>query len=170
MTTVRALWAPARPHVARAATLYRTAAAHADLLKPVALLAARLLVARVFLLSGLTKWNGFKVSGDAYYLFADEFFAKYDLPRGVTDALTVASAVGEVALPVLLIFGLASRASALGLLAMTTVIQVFVYPDAWWNVHAWWAAVLLVIVSVGPGAVSLDRLLGLEPAQGAERK
>ncbi len=166
----RALRAPLRSTAARAAALYSGLAAHADLVRPVALLAARLLVARVFLLSGLTKWNGASISGDAFYLFEHEFFGQYDLPSGVTNALTVASAVGEVVLPMLLILGLFSRASALGLLAMTAVIQVFVYPDAWWGVHAWWMVVLLVTVGSGPGALSLDRLLGLDAKPNAAPK
>jgi putative oxidoreductase len=162
MTRSRAFWAPARPCLDRAAAFYRTGVAHADVVRPVALLGARLLVARVFLLSGLTKWNGLSISNDAYYLFADEFFGRYSLPRAVTDGLTVMSAVGEIILPIPLALGLFSRASALGLLAMTLVIQIFVYPDAWWTVHAWWAAALLVTIGAGPGALSVDRLLGFE--------
>ena len=41
---------------------------------------------------------------------------------------------------------------------MTLVIQIFVYPDAWWTVHAYWAALLLVLIARGPGALSLDAL------------
>jgi putative oxidoreductase len=161
----RNLWAAAQRYADPAVESYRAAALRADIVRPVALLAARLLVARVFLLSGLTKWDGFSISGDAYYLFAEEFFGRYNLPRLVSDGLTVMSAVGELALPILLIFGLFSRASALGLLAMTLVIQLFVFPDAWWNVHAWWSAALLVTIGAGPGALSLDRMLRLEPAR-----
>ena len=38
------------------------------------------------------------------------------------------------------------------------MIQVFVFPDAWWTVHAYWAALLLVLIARGPGALALDRL------------
>ena len=41
---------------------------------------------------------------------------------------------------------------------MTLVIQFFVYPDAWWTVHAYWAALLLVLIARGPGALALDWL------------
>jgi putative oxidoreductase len=53
---------------------------------------------------------------------------------------------------------------------MTTVIEVFVYPDAW-PTHLSWAGLLLPILARGGGAWSLDRLLGLDsvPAKaGAE--
>ena len=55
--------------------------------------------------------------------------------------------------------GLGTRFAALALLGMTAVIEVFVYPDAW-PTHAVWAASLLYLVARGPGAVSLDYLLG----------
>lgn len=148
--------------VKRARNLYRQAAESAVHFQWLALLAARLLVARVFFLSGLTKWDGFAIRDDTFYLFADEYFSKYALPAPVTNAFAVASSIGEVALPILLAFGLLSRVAALGLMAMTLVIQVFVYPDAWWNVHAWWLALLALIVVSGPGAVSVDRRIGLE--------
>ncbi|MEI6419103.1 MAG: DoxX family protein, partial [Sphingomonadales bacterium] len=50
------------------------------------------------------------------------------------------------------------------LLGMTATIQIFVYPDAW-PTHLSWAAIMLPIIARGPGAFSLDRLLGLEPAR-----
>jgi putative oxidoreductase len=63
-------------------------------------------------------------------------------------------------LPLLLALGLATRFSALGLLAMTAVIQVFVYPAAW-PTHLTWAVGLLYLAGRGGGALSLDRLLGI---------
>jgi putative oxidoreductase len=134
----------------------------ADALRSLALAAARLLVARVFLLSGLTKWDGLTIRDDAFYLFADEYFAKYALAPAVTNAFAIAAAIGEIVLPTLLILGLLTRFAALGLLAMTTVIQVFVYPEAWWTAHAWWAVVLAAIIAMGPGAWSADRWLKLD--------
>jgi putative oxidoreductase len=142
--------------------LYRRAVAGASKLNWIGLLAARLLVARVFLLSGLTKWDGFTIREDTFYLFADEYFAKYALPTPMINVFAVAASIAEIALPILLIFGLFTRAAALGLFVMTLVIQVFVYPDAWWQVHAWWAVVLFLIVLHGPGVASLDRRLKLD--------
>jgi putative oxidoreductase len=60
--------------------------------------------------------------------------------------------------PVLLVLGLATRYSALALLAMTAVIQIFVFPDAW-PTHGTWAACFLILIARGPGAVSLDHLI-----------
>ena len=59
---------------------------------------------------------------------------------------------------ILLVLGLASRFAALGLLAMTAVIQVFVYPGAW-PTHGVWAACLLLVAARGPGPWSLDHVL-----------
>ena len=72
-----------------------------------------------------------------------------------------------VHLSVLLIVGLASRLSAAWLLAMTAVIQS-VYPSGWPE-HILWATALLVVITRGPGVVSLDHLLfrtRLDPAFG----
>ena len=63
--------------------------------------------------------------------------------------------------PILLAFGLLTRYAALGLLAMTAVIQL-TYPDGWQNFHLPWAAMALAIMAFGPGAISLDRLLGID--------
>lgn len=50
---------------------------------------------------------------------------------------------------------------------MTLVIQAFVYPAAW-ATHGLWAACLLALVRVGPGAPSLDAALGIDgPGPGA---
>jgi putative oxidoreductase len=42
--------------------------------------------------------------------------------------------------------------------AMTTVIEVFVYPQAWPK-HIQWAAMLLILICRGPGELSIDQLL-----------
>ena len=69
------------------------------------------------------------------------------------------SALAPLALPVLLILGLFTRLGALGMLAMTMVIQLFVYPDAWLNAHMFWATILFAIVALGPeGSPSITSL------------
>jgi putative oxidoreductase len=148
--------------IARCRDIYAGLAARADVLSPAALLGVRLLVARVFFLSGLTKWNGLTIRNDAYYLFQDEYFARYALPEPLVNAFAVAASIAEIALPLLLALGLLTRFAALGLLIMTLVIQIFVYPDAWWTVHAWWLAFLAMILATGPGPLALDRALGLD--------
>jgi putative oxidoreductase len=58
---------------------------------------------------------------------------------------------------VLLVAGLFTRWSALALLGMTAVIEIFVYPLAW-PTHLTWAALLLPLIVYGGGDWSLDRL------------
>ena len=57
-------------------------------------------------------------------------------------------------MPVLLVFGLASRVAGLGLLVMMLVVQ-FTVPDGW-PIHITWAAMALGIMARGPGRFSLD--------------
>ena len=64
----------------------------------------------------------------------------------------------ELTAPVLLVLGLLTRATALVLLGMTTVIEIFVYPQAW-PTHIQWAAMLLVLLCRGAGALSIDHVL-----------
>ena len=64
----------------------------------------------------------------------------------------------ELSTSVLLVLGLLTRPAALVLLGMTTVIEVFVYPQAW-PTHIQWAAMLLVLLARGPGQLSLDALI-----------
>ena len=68
------------------------------------------------------------------------------------------AAIQEHLSSVLLVIGLASRLSALGLFGMTMVIQLFVYPSGWPQ-HILWIGLLLLIIARGPGAVSLDQLV-----------
>jgi hypothetical protein len=44
---------------------------------------------------------------------------------------------------------------------LTATIQL-TYPDGWANFHLYWAATVLAILTFGPGAISLDRLVGLD--------
>jgi putative oxidoreductase len=71
------------------------------------------------------------------------------------------AAYAEHLFPILLVAGLFTRVSALALLIMTAVIEIFVYPDAW-PTHLSWAGLLLPLIARGGGAWSLDRLLGIE--------
>jgi putative oxidoreductase len=120
-------------------------------------LAARLGIAGVFWLSGRTKVEGWlTVTDGAVALFAEE----YQVPLLPPEFAAHMAAYAEHLFPVLLVLGLFTRASALALLGMTAVIQVFVYPSAW-PTHLTWAVALLYLVGRGAGAVSVDRALGL---------
>jgi len=116
-------------------------------------LIARLSIAAVFWQSGQTKVEGWKLSDSALYLFENE----YKLPLDPWLAAHLA-AFAEHFFPILLVIGLASRLSALALLGMTLVIEIFVYPAAW-PTHGTWAACLLFIAARGPGCISLDTLV-----------
>ncbi len=117
---------------------------------PYALLALplRFAVATVFWNSGTTKlanWN------TTLALFTDEYHVPLLSPEL---AASVAASI-ELSTPVLLVLGLLTRPAAAVLLAMTAVIEIFVYPQAW-PTHIQWAAMLLVLLCRGPGALSLD--------------
>jgi len=120
-------------------------------------LVARIAIAAIFLQSGRTKVEGFlAVTPSAVELFRDE----YRLPLLPPEAAAHLAAWAEHLFPALLIVGLLSRPSALALLAMTAVIEIFVYPLAW-PTHLTWAGLLLVVIARGAGPVSLDRVFGL---------
>lgn len=87
-------------------------------------------------------------------LFRDEYQVPV-LPPEV--AANMALSI-EIAAPVLLILGLLTRATVLVLLGMTTVIQIFVYPDAW-PTHVQWTAMNVVLLCRGAGFFSLDHYL-----------
>jgi putative oxidoreductase len=122
----------------------------------------RIALAVPFFKSGLTKWDGFlSLSPAATFLFEEEFklhiFGQaYDFP--LPTAFAYLDSIAEIVLPVLLVIGLATRFSALALLVMTGVIQLVV-PEGWANFHLPWAGLALAIIALGPGALSLDRLL-----------
>lgn len=142
--TLRSRWQRLADALARAVP--------ADLL----LLAARVALAAIFFLSGRTKVEGvLSVSDNAVALFADE----YRLPLLSPQLAAHAAAYAEHLFPLLLVLGLATRASALALLGMTAVIQIFVYPSAW-PTHLSWAVLMLLLVQRGAGGISLDRRLG----------
>jgi putative oxidoreductase len=121
------------------------------------LFALRFFPAVVFWQSGRTKVEGFSIKDSTWFLFEHEFA----LPLIPHTWAAVLATVAEHLLPALLIVGLLSRVSALGLLGMTAVIQIFVYPSAWVT-HGMWACALLATAAWGPGRWSLDHALGLD--------
>ncbi|TDN64028.1 putative oxidoreductase [Paraburkholderia sp. BL10I2N1] len=111
----------------------------------------RLAVATVFWNSAMTKladWNA------ALELFREEYKVPV-LPPDVAAHIAVSI---ELSTPVLLVLGLGVRPATLVLLGMTLVIEIFVYPQAW-PTHIQWAAMLLVLLCRGAGALSLDHLI-----------
>ncbi|WP_432769749.1 MAG: DoxX family protein [Sphingopyxis sp.] len=123
-----------------------------------ALLLLRVALAGVFWRSGQTKvveGSFLSIDPSQYDLFASEF-SGLPLDPALAVPLTV---MAEHLFPALLLVGLATRVSAGALLVMTLVIQIFVFPDAWWPVHSLWAAMAAVLIVRGGGFFSLDALL-----------
>lgn len=129
-------------------------------------LLARIGLAFTFWLSGQTKveglvleplglqvqWGWPRVSESALELFRSE----YALPLLPPEWAALMAATAEHVLPLLLLFGLGTRVAALGILGMTLVIQLFVYPLAF-PTHALWAAAALQLIAHGGGRFALDR-------------
>ena len=122
------------------------------------LLIARFGIAAIFFLSGRTKVEGLlTITSSAYDLFETEYLLPLISPNIAVHAATYA----EHLFPIMLVVGLLTRGAAAGLLGMTLVIEIFVYPDAW-PTHLSWAAILLPLIVRGPGRWSLDAVFGLE--------
>lgn len=111
----------------------------------------RLAVAQVFWSSAMTKLANWDA---ALYLFQTD----YKLPFVPPEVAAYLGTSIELSTPVLLVLGLATRLAAFLLLGMVSVIEIFVYPQAW-PTHIQWAAMLLVLLCRGGGTLSLDHLL-----------
>jgi putative oxidoreductase len=120
-------------------------------------LVARVSIAAVFFQSGRTKVEGFLTLTDGTY---ELFRTEYRLPLVPPEIAAHMSAYVETFVPMLLVLGLATRCSAFVLLGMTTIIEIFVYPDAW-PTHLSWAAILLYLIARGGGKLSLDHAMGI---------
>src|SRR5712664_78364 len=111
----------------------------------------RFAVATVFWNSAMAKLANWDTT---LSLFSDE----YQLPLLPPEIAAYAAATVELTTPVLLVLGLLARPAAFVLLGMTAVIEIFVYPQSW-PTHVQWAAMLLVLLCRGAGALSIDHLL-----------
>jgi putative oxidoreductase len=115
------------------------------------LLALRLLLANVFLRSGLLKVQSWE---STLALFENE----YAVPLLSPTVAAWAGTAGEIGLPILLILGLATRFSATGLFILNAV-AAYSYPDisgAGLKDHVLWAWWCGWLVCMGAGRVSLD--------------
>jgi putative oxidoreductase len=115
----------------------------------------RLAVAGVFLKAGLNKIASWELT---VQLFADE----YKVPVFPPEIAARMAVTFEIGCSLLLVAGLLTRVATLPLLGMILVIQTFVYPSAW-SEHLTWGSILIFLLTRGPGALSADRLIGLEP-------
>ena len=115
----------------------------------------RLAVGATFFRSGMNKVESFDT---AITLFREE----YRLPLLPPELAAYLGTAVELGAPVLLVLGLFARLGAAALLAMTLVIQFLVYP-ANWPEHLMWASILTYVLSRGPGALSIDRIIAFNP-------
>lgn len=127
----------------------------APLAEGAALLLVRLALAGVFWRSGRSKvveGSWLEISDTTRFLFETDYSGTPLPPEIAAPMATYA----EHLFPILLVLGFATRFSALGLLGMTLVIQLFVYPEAWWQVHVLWSALAAMLIVRGGGILSLD--------------
>ncbi len=140
----------------RIAGLYNHVADVLDWLQPLFLLITRLYVAKVFFSSGLLKverWDS------TLALFANE----YHVPLLSPQVAALLGTAAELGLPVLLLFGIGTRAVALALFAFN-IVAVISYPDlsdAGLKDHILWGVLMLAIAFFGPGKLAVDRWLGV---------
>lgn len=130
-----------------------------DKLQPLALLAARLYIAKVFMWSGwlkLTSWD------QTVGLFTDE----YRVPLLPPEPAAIVGTFGELFFPALLVLGLFGRIGALGTFAVNAM-AVISYShvlfgegfEAAIGQHILWGTLTLGLALFGPGAISVDRWL-----------
>jgi putative oxidoreductase len=141
-----------------------TALLASPLAEAMMLLLVRIVLAGIFWRSGRTKVEDgslLTISENTIYQFDDAPFN--NVPFLSPDLAAHISLYAEHLFPILLVIGLLTRVSALALLGMTLVIQLFVFPEAWWPVHSLWVVLALVLIVRGGGMLSLDALLHKRP-------
>jgi len=133
---------------------YKFFAELTSLLEPVALLAARCYVAWAFFSSGLTKLRDW----DSTLLL---FEYEYQVPVLPFELAAYLGTAGEIILPILLIIGLASRFSALGLFVVNIVAVISLEDIAAvaYAEHVLWGVLLAFVVVFNGGKLALDNLI-----------
>ena len=114
-------------------------------------LAMRIAVGSVFFKAGLLKYNSWEF---AVKLFEDE----YKVPVLAPAVAARLAMFNELTWPMFLFLGLATRFATFPLLVMISVIQIFVYPQAWGD-NLLWASILVFLLTRGAGTLSLDHLI-----------
>ncbi|MES2839006.1 MAG: DoxX family protein [Pseudomonadota bacterium] len=122
-----------------------------DVAQPLAALAARIYIAQVFFLSGLTKVRDWDTT---LLLFTEE----YQVPLLSPQLAAVSGTAGELVLPVLLLLGLAGRFSALGLsvVNVAAVLSLAEIAPAALQQHITWGVLLAALALYGVGKWSVD--------------
>lgn len=127
------------------------------------LLASRVAVFMIFWTSAQNKLGGSTIMGQKW-MFWDVnhstlmlFEYEYALPFIPAKTAAYITTWAEFFLSLLLLLGLFTRVSALSLIIITLVIQVFVYPGAWAS-HLLWAVALIYLLKNGSGAIALENI------------
>ena len=142
-------------------------------LRPLSLLAIRIYIGMIFWKSGQTKFtyaDGKFDTTQAQSLFDFEYIPNWqenatktifdhEITFPVPDTLFAANSATffEVILSAMLIAGFGARSAAFGLLMITAVIELFVYPGT--DEHIYWMLCLCAIIGTGPGTLSIDTLI-----------
>jgi putative oxidoreductase len=126
-----------------------------DALQPAAALAARLYIAQVFFLSGLTKIRNWDAT---IALFTDEYKVPLGLPPAIAAPM---GAGGELVLPVLLVLGLGGRFAALGLFVLNLVAALSLpeIGEGALTQHLFWGSLIAGLAIYGPGPWTLERFV-----------
>lgn len=120
-------------------------------------LMARASIATIFWRAALTKVDqNFNVTSRTISLFENEYLA--NLPFLPPAPMAYLATFVEFSMPALILVGLATRLATLPLIGMALFIQTLVYPTSWPD-HLIWVTLLGLLLSRGPGLISLDALL-----------
>jgi putative oxidoreductase len=119
---------------------------------PIFDLVIRLWMANIFWKSGQTKIANMD---STIMLFKYE----YNVPFFSPEVAAYMATSAELVLPILLVLGFATRASAFILFIMVTVIQYGLGADYQLTEHYYWMFLLLMLVMHGAGRFSIDRLI-----------
>jgi len=126
-------------------------------LLPITDLAARIYIADAFLVSGWSKISDWETT---LFLFRDE----YHVPLLNPEIAAVLATSGELVLPVLLVIGIFTQLSALGLFVLNIMAVVSYYmalsgSPAALNDHLQWGIILAVLMTMPIHKFSLDYFL-----------
>ncbi|MBK7026705.1 MAG: DoxX family protein [Polaromonas sp.] len=140
--------------IKRGLALWTSVTQTLDLAQPLAALLARLYVAQVFFMSGLTKIRDWEITVS---LFTDEYKVPYLSP----ELAAMLGTAGELVLPVLLVLGLLGRFAALGLFVVNViaVISLSEIAPAALQQHITWGVLLALLAIYGCGKWALDHWL-----------
>jgi putative oxidoreductase len=137
--------------------LYNSIFGKTEYLAIPALLGARVYVAWVFFLSGLTKLNDWEGTLELF---------EYEYAVPILDSVSAAylATAAELVLPLMLVIGLFSRKVAIGLFIVNYVATISLedIPAAAYNMHLVWGLMLLSVVIWGAGKISADQVLKIK--------